>query len=30
LRGAWSFGVVVAIWAGVVVRRWREKSPKSM
>lgn len=23
LQGAWPFGVVEAIWAGVAVRRWR-------
>ena len=23
LQGAWSFGIVEAIWAGVAVRRWR-------
>jgi hypothetical protein len=26
LQGAWPFGVVEAIWAGVAVRRWRLKS----
>jgi hypothetical protein len=26
LQGAWPFGVVEAIWAGVAVRRWREKT----
>jgi hypothetical protein len=25
LQGAWPFGVVEAIWAGVAVRRWRIK-----
>jgi hypothetical protein len=25
LQGAWPFGVVEAIWAGVAVRRWRVK-----
>lgn len=23
LQGAWPFGVIEAIWAGVAVRRWR-------
>lgn len=23
LQGAWPFGIVEAIWAGVAVRRWR-------
>ena len=26
LQGAWPFGVVEAIWAGVAVRRWSRKS----
>jgi hypothetical protein len=26
LQGAWPFGVVEAIWAGVAVRRWRERT----
>ena len=26
LQGAWPFGVVEAIWAGVAVRRWWMKS----
>ena len=26
LQGAWPFGVVEAIWAGVVVWRWRGKT----
>jgi hypothetical protein len=26
LQGAWPFGIVEAIWAGVAVRRWRIKS----
>ena len=26
LQGAWPFGIVEAIWAGVAVRRWRLKS----
>jgi len=25
LQGAWPFGVVEAIWAGVAFRRWRDK-----
>jgi hypothetical protein len=25
LQGAWPFGVVEAIWAGVAVYRWRSK-----
>ena len=25
LQGAWPFGVVEAIWAGVAVRRWRRR-----
>jgi hypothetical protein len=29
LQGAWPFGVVEAIWAGVAVRRWRLKLPNS-
>jgi hypothetical protein len=26
LQGAWPFGVVEAIWAGVAVQRWRRRS----
>jgi len=26
LQGAWPFGLVEAIWAGVAVRRWRRAS----
>lgn len=26
LQGAWPFGIVEAIWAGVAVRRWRLKA----
>jgi hypothetical protein len=26
LQGAWPFGVVEAIWAGVAARRWRVKT----
>ena len=26
LQGAWPFGLVEAIWAGVAVRRWRARS----
>ncbi len=32
LQGAWPFGVVEAIWAGVALRRWRQAgavSPES-
>jgi hypothetical protein len=25
LQGAWPFGVVEAIWAGVALRRWRQR-----
>ncbi|HUN12137.1 MAG TPA: hypothetical protein PLE50_07690 [Rhabdaerophilum sp.] len=25
LQGAWPFGVVEVIWAGIAVRRWRER-----
>lgn len=25
LQGAWPFGLVEAVWAGVAVRRWRSK-----
>jgi hypothetical protein len=25
LQGAWPFGVIEAIWAGVAVRRWSER-----
>jgi hypothetical protein len=25
LQGAWPFGVVEAVWAGVAVQRWRRK-----
>jgi hypothetical protein len=25
LQGAWPFGVVEAIWAGVAIHRWRSK-----
>ena len=25
LQGAWPFGVVEAIWAGVAVKRWRDR-----
>ncbi len=24
LQGAWPFGIVEAVWAGVAVRRWRQ------
>jgi hypothetical protein len=26
LQGAWPFGVVEAIWAGVAVHRWRKRT----
>lgn len=26
LQGAWPFGVVEAIWAGVAIRRWLERA----
>ena len=26
LQGAWPFGVVEAIWAGVAVQRWRSRT----
>jgi len=26
LQGAWPFGVVEAIWAGVAVQRWRRRT----
>jgi hypothetical protein len=29
LQGAWPFGLVEAIWAGVAVRRWRAKKHAS-
>jgi hypothetical protein len=29
LQGAWPFGIVEAIWAGVAVRRWRAKVKKA-
>jgi hypothetical protein len=29
LQGAWPFGIVEAIWAGVAVRRWRLKTKTS-
>jgi hypothetical protein len=29
LQGAWPFGVVEAIWAGVAVRRWRMRTKKA-
>jgi hypothetical protein len=28
LQGAWPFGVVEAIWAGVAVRRWQMRTKK--
>ena len=27
LQGAWPFGVVESIWAGVAVARWRHRMP---
>jgi len=27
LQGAWPFGIIEAIWAGVAVRRWRTRTP---
>ena len=27
VQGAWPFGVVEAIWAGVAVQRWRKRRP---
>jgi hypothetical protein len=29
LQGAWPFGVVEAIWAGVALRRWRDRATAS-
>jgi hypothetical protein len=29
LQGAWPFGVVEAVWAGVAVRRWWERIANS-
>ena len=29
LQGAWPFGVVEAIWAGVALRRWYRRTAKS-
>jgi hypothetical protein len=26
LQGAWPFGVVEAVWAGVAVQRWRKRA----
>ncbi len=26
LQGAWPFGIVEAIWAGVAVQRWRQRT----
>jgi hypothetical protein len=26
LQGAWPFGIIEAIWAGVAVRRWRTRT----
>jgi hypothetical protein len=30
LQGAWPFGVVEAIWAGVAVQRWRSRMAKGI
>jgi len=27
LQGAWPFGIIEAIWAGVAVRRWQRRGP---
>jgi hypothetical protein len=29
LQGAWPFGIIEAIWAGVAVYRWRNRLPYS-
>jgi hypothetical protein len=29
LQGAWPFGVVEALWAGVAVNRWRKRTNSS-
>ena len=29
LQGAWPFGVVEAVWAGVAFRRWRRRLTKN-
>jgi hypothetical protein len=29
LQGAWPFGLVEAVWAGVAVYRWRARMPKA-
>ena len=28
LQGAWPFGVVEAVWAGIAVQRWRKRRGK--
>jgi hypothetical protein len=28
LQGAWPFGVIEAIWAGVALRRWHARRPR--
>jgi hypothetical protein len=28
LQGAWPFGVIEAIWAGVAIRRWRSRAAR--
>jgi len=30
LQGAWPFGVVEAIWAGVAVERWHRRSSRTL
>lgn len=30
LQGAWPFGVIEAIWAGVAVWRWRSRRPSRL
>lgn len=27
LQGAWPFGIVEAVWAGVALRRWQRRKP---
>jgi hypothetical protein len=29
LQGAWPFGIVEAVWAGVAVRRWRSRTSRN-
>jgi hypothetical protein len=28
LQGAWPFGIIEAVWAGVAVNRWRKRSSR--